>query len=72
MSSSITVTEDTLRLRAERGAVQTLYRAFSNKSPDLLPPTEMTSRWRPGRVGPNGLKSIIREVVEAMPDVRAR
>jgi len=71
MSSSNTVSEDTpRRLRAERRAVETLYRAFSNKSPNLLPPTGMTSRRRPDRAGPDGLKSIIREVVEAMPDVR--
>ncbi len=62
-------------MRAERTAVETLYRAFSDKDPDLVD-TVLASDWddillAPGQEpGPNGIKAIIRSFVQAFPDVR--
>ncbi len=63
------------RLRAERLAVETFYRAFSDKNPDLvdevLAPTWDDIPLAPGQgPGPEGIKPIIRSVVAAFPDVR--
>ena len=62
------------RLRAERHAVETLYRAFSDKNPDLvdgiLSPTWDDIPLAPGQgPGPEGIKPIIRSVAQAFPDV---
>jgi len=68
-------TELSIRLRAEREAVETLYRAFNDQNPDLVD-TILASDWddiplAPGQVaGPEGIKPIIRSFVEAFPDVR--
>lgn len=64
-----------IQLRRERQAVETLYRAFSDKNPDLMDQA-VTSDWddiplAPGQgPGPEGLKPIIRGFIEAMPDVQ--
>ena len=62
------------RLRAERQAVETLYRAFSDKNPDLvdgiLSPTWDDIPLAPGQgPGPEGIKPIIRSVAQAFPDL---
>lgn len=63
------------RLRIERLAVETLYRAFSEKDPDLVD-SVLSAEWddiplAPGQVpGPQGIKPIIRSFGEAFPDVR--
>ena len=63
------------QLRVERTAVETLYRAFSDKNPDLVD-TVLAPDWddiplAPGQVaGPAGIKAIIRSVVAAFPDVQ--
>ncbi|MET0617543.1 MAG: ester cyclase [Luteibacter sp.] len=62
------------RLAAERLAVETLYRAFSEKNPDLvddvLAPTWDDIPLAPGQLpGPQGIKDIIRGFVQAFPDV---
>jgi steroid delta-isomerase-like uncharacterized protein len=62
------------RLQAEREAVETLYRAFSEKNPDLvdgvLTPTWDDIPLAPGQApGPAGIKDIIRGFVQAFPDV---
>lgn len=63
-----------LQLRAERLAVETLYRAFSEKHPDLVD-TVLTPDWEdiplaPGQAaGPAGIKTIIRSLASALPDV---
>lgn len=63
------------RLRIERLAVETLYRAFSEKNPDLVDSVLMPN-WddiplAPGQgPGPEGIKPIIRSLGEAFPDVR--
>jgi len=63
------------RLRIERLAVETLYRAFSEKNPDLVD-TVLMPNWddiplAPGQgPGPEGIKPIIRSLGEAFPDVR--
>jgi len=68
-------TELSIRLRAEREAVETLYRAFNDQNPDLVDAI-LASDWddiplAPGQVaGPEGIKPIIRSFVEAFPDVR--
>ena len=71
-------TSDTNRsdqLRAERRAVETLYRAFSDQDPDLLDKA-VTPDWEdiplaPGQgPGPQGFKPIIQSVIAAFPDVR--
>lgn len=64
----------TERLRIERLAVETLYRAFSEKNPDLVD-TVLAPQWddiplAPGQgPGPEGIKPIIRSFGEAFPDV---
>jgi predicted ester cyclase len=63
------------RLRAERVAVETLYRAFSEKNPDLvddvLGPTWDDIPLAPGQgPGPKGIKPIIRGFAQAFPDVQ--
>lgn len=63
------------QLRAERIAVETLYRAFNDKNPDLVD-TVLAPDWddiplAPGQQpGPAGIKAIIREFVAAFPDVQ--
>lgn len=63
------------RLRAERLAVETLYRAFSEKNPDLvdaiLAPDWDDIPLAPGQApGPAGIKPIIRSLGKAFPDAR--
>ncbi|RCV86848.1 ester cyclase [Billgrantia montanilacus] len=63
------------RLRTERQAVETFYRAFSDKNPDLvdevLAPTWDDIPLAPGQgAGPDGIKPIIRSVIQAFPDVQ--
>lgn len=66
--------ELTERLRIERLAVETLYRAFSEKNPDLVD-TVLAPQWddiplAPNQgPGPEGIKPIIRSFAEAFPDV---
>lgn len=63
------------RLRIERLAVETLYRAFSDNDPDLVD-TVLAPDWddvplAPGQgPGPAGIKPIIRSFAQAFPDVR--
>lgn len=63
------------RLRAEREAVETLYRAFGEKNPDLVDAV-LAPDWDdiplgPGQVpGPAGIKPIIESFGQAFPDVR--
>ncbi|UZD94766.1 ester cyclase [Pseudomonas corrugata] len=63
------------QLRAERRAVETFYRAFSDQQPDLVDEV-LTRDWddiplAPGQLpGPEGVKAIIRSFVQAFPDVR--
>lgn len=63
------------RLRIERLAVETLYRAFSDNDPDLVD-TVLAPDWddiplAPGQgPGPEGIKPIIRSFAQAFPDVR--
>ncbi|MCA8230957.1 ester cyclase [Burkholderia vietnamiensis] len=63
------------RLRIERVAVETLYRAFSDSDPDLVD-TVLAPDWEdiplaPGQgPGPDGIKPIIRSFAQAFPDVR--
>jgi predicted ester cyclase len=67
--------ELTDRLRAERLAVETLYRAFTDKNPDLVDKA-VTSDWDDIPLapeqgpGPEGIKAIIRGFIQAFPDVR--
>jgi len=66
--------EISLRLSAERQAVETLYRAFSEKNPDLVDGV-LAPDWddippAPGQVpGPAGIKPIIRSLAQAFPDL---
>jgi len=66
---------ETARLQAERLAVETLYRAFSDKNPGLMD-SAVTPDWddiplAPGQgPGPDGLKPIILGFIEALPDVQ--
>jgi predicted ester cyclase len=69
-------TEDlSSQLRAERIAVETLYRAFNEQNPDLVDAV-LAPDWddiplAPGQVpGPAGIKPIIRMLVAAFPDLR--
>nr|WP_314561550.1 ester cyclase [uncultured Pseudomonas sp.] len=69
------LTDTSERLRIERQAVETFYRAFSDKNPDLvdevLAPTWDDIPLAPGQgAGPQGIKPIIRSVVQAFPDVQ--
>lgn len=63
------------RLRAERQAVETFYRAFSDKNPDLVDEV-LAATWddiplAPGQgAGPEGIKPIIRSVIQTFPDVQ--
>ncbi|OON42001.1 ester cyclase [Izhakiella australiensis] len=65
---------DQQQLDAQRHAVETIYRAFSENKPDLLNDV-VTPDWQdiplaPGQApGPAGLKPIIAAFVSAMPDV---
>ncbi|WP_426449534.1 ester cyclase [Siccibacter colletis] len=67
--------ELTERLRTERLAVETLYRAFTEKNPALVD-TVLAPQWddiplAPGQgPGPEGIKPIIRGLGEAFPDVQ--
>jgi predicted ester cyclase len=62
------------QLRAERTAVDTLYRAFSEQNPDLVDAV-LAPAWEdiplaPGQgPGPEGIKPIIRSIGAAFPDV---
>lgn len=62
------------RLTTERLAVETLYRAFSEKNPDLVDAV-LAPQWddiplAPGQgPGPDGIKPIIRSFGQAFPDV---
>lgn len=70
--SDIDLTE---RLRVERAAVETLYRAFNEQNPDLVDGA-VTPGWEdippaPGQApGPAGIKPIIQGFIQAFPDVR--
>lgn len=63
------------RLRVEREAVETFYRAFTEQNPDLVD-SVLAPDWddiplAPGQApGPQGIKTIIRSVGEAFPDVK--
>jgi predicted ester cyclase len=63
------------RLRAERRAVETFYRAFGEMNPDLVDEV-LAPDWddiplAPGQVpGPAGIKPIIRSLAQALPDLR--
>ncbi|WP_229474761.1 ester cyclase [Pseudoduganella lurida] len=63
------------QLLAERNAVETLYRAFSEQNPDLVD-TVLAPTWEDIPLapdqgpGPAGIKPIIRMVAAAFPDVR--
>lgn len=71
----MTSSELTARLKTERQAVETLYRAFSENNPDLVD-SVLAADWddiplAPGQgPGPEGIKPIIRSFGEAFPDVR--
>jgi predicted ester cyclase len=60
---------------ARRQSIDLLYRAFSDRNPDLMD-AAVTADWddiplAPGQgPGPEGLKPIIRSFIEALPDVR--
>lgn len=62
------------QLRSELAAVQTLYRAFSERNPDLVDAV-LAPEWddiplAPGQgAGPAGIKPIIRMLAAAFPDV---
>ena len=64
-----------IRLRTEREAVETFYRAFTEQNVDLVDAV-LTADWddiplAPGQApGPQGIKAIIRSVAEAFPDVK--
>lgn len=68
-------TQLTQQLRAERLAVETLYRAFSENAPDLVDAV-LAPEWddiplAPGQApGPQGIKPIIGSFAKAFPDVR--
>jgi predicted ester cyclase len=63
------------RLLIERRAVETLYRAFNEKDPDLVD-SVLSPDWEDIPLapeqgpGPEGIKPIIRSFGEAFPDVR--
>lgn len=65
------------QLRAERIAVETLYRAFSEQNPDLVDAV-LAPDWddiplAPGQgPGPEGIKQIIHIVAAAFPDVHIK
>lgn len=72
-----TLTNTSERLRVERQAVETFYRAFSDKNPDLVDGV-LASTWddiplAPGQgAGPEGVKPIIQSVAKAFPDSTLR
>lgn len=63
------------RLHTERLAVETFYRAFNERNPDLVDAV-LAPAWddiplAPGqRPGPEGIKSVILSVMQALPDVQ--
>jgi len=63
------------RLSTERQVVETFYRAFSDKHPDLVDEV-LAPAWddiplAPGQdAGPEGIKPIICSVIQAFPDVQ--
>jgi len=63
------------RLRTEREAVETFYRAFTEHDPDLVDAV-LAPEWddiplAPGQAaGPEGIKGIIRSLAQAFPDVK--
>lgn len=67
-------TELNRRLKTEREAVEMLYRAFSDKNPDLLD-FAVTKDWNdiplsPGQgPGPEGFKPLLAGFIEAFPDI---
>jgi predicted ester cyclase len=69
-----TPTDLSQQLLAERTAVETLYRAFSEQNPDLVDAV-LAPDWddiplAPGQLsGPAGIKPIIRELGAALPDL---
>jgi len=74
MSTSNTDLSD--RLRTERHAVETFYRAFSDKNPDLvdevLAPSWDDIPLAPGQgAGPEGVKPIIRSVARHFQTFRS-
>jgi predicted ester cyclase len=75
MNSPAPIAFEQDRLDAERRSVETLYRAFSDKNPDLMD-VAVAPGWEdiplaPGQgPGPEGLKPIIRGFIDALPDVR--
>lgn len=62
------------RLQAERAAIENLYRAFSDKNPDLLD-LAVTQDWSdiplaPGQgPGPEGFKPVLASFIAAFPDI---
>ena len=71
----MTHTDDlTRRLQAERAAVETLYRAFNDKNPQLLNQA-VTDDWQdiplaPGQgPGPEGFKPLLIGFIAAFPDI---
>lgn len=69
-----TTTDLQQQLRAERSAVEILYRAFSEQNPDLvdeiLAPDWEDIPLAPGqKPGPAGIKPIIRMLAAALPDI---
>lgn len=62
------------RLQTERAAVENLYRAFSDKNPDLLD-LAVTPDWNdiplaPGQgPGPEGFKPVLASFIAAFPDI---
>ncbi|CAN5482612.1 ester cyclase [soil metagenome] len=67
--------EQSDRLRTEREAVQTFYRAFTEQDTDLvdevLAPDWQDIPLAPGQVaGPAGIKTIIRSLAVSFPDVK--
>ncbi|MCQ8230287.1 ester cyclase [Pantoea trifolii] len=67
-------TELNHRLKVERKAVEMLYRAFSDKKPDLLD-LAVTQDWNdiplsPGQgPGPEGFKPLLASFIKAFPDI---
>ncbi|MBK0095629.1 ester cyclase [Erwinia sp. S63] len=70
----MSVTQLDQRLQAERAAVENLYRAFSDKNPDLLD-LAVTQDWSdiplaPGQgPGPEGFKPVLASFIAAFPDI---
>ncbi|CAE1146229.1 ester cyclase [Serratia sp. Tan611] len=72
----MTDTDDlTQRLQTERAAVETLYRAFNDKDPELVH-LAVTRDWQdiplaPGQgPGPDGFKPLLAGFIAAFPDIR--